>query len=102
MLNSKSVRDIIQSVQKGDKEMKTTYMTKGTCSYQIDVDLDGDIIKSVQFHGGCNGNLKGIAQLVTGMKATDAVAKLRGIRCGMKSTSCPDQLSKALEAALEK
>ena len=80
--------------------MKTTYMTKGTCSYQIDLELDGDVIRSVQFHGGCNGNLKGISQLVAGMKAQDAIERLRGVRCGMKPTSCPDQLARALEAAL--
>ena len=76
------------------------YKTKGTCSTQIDIELDGDTIKSVSFTGGCNGNLKGISKLVEGMKCEDAIGKLRGIRCGFKNTSCPDQLSYAIEAAM--
>jgi len=78
------------------------YITSGVCSSAIDIELDGDIIKSVSFQGGCNGNLKGISSLVAGMKAEDAIAKLKGIRCGFKSTSCPDQLATALENLLEK
>ncbi|MBQ7972448.1 MAG: TIGR03905 family TSCPD domain-containing protein [Lachnospiraceae bacterium] len=78
------------------------YITSGVCSSAIDIELDGDIIKSVSFQGGCNGNLKGISSLVAGMKAEDAIAKLKGIRCGFKSTSCPDQLATALEKLLEK
>ncbi|MDO4292311.1 MAG: TIGR03905 family TSCPD domain-containing protein [Eubacteriales bacterium] len=73
-----------------------TYKTKGTCATAINVEMDGDIIKSVDFIGGCNGNLKGISSLVTGMKAQDAISRLKGIRCGFKSTSCPDQLAQAL------
>lgn len=76
------------------------YIPKGVCSQAIDVELDGNIIKHVQFTGGCHGNLQGVARLVEGMKAEDAIAKIRGIRCGFKSTSCPDQLANALEAAL--
>ncbi len=76
------------------------YKTKGTCSTQIDIELDGDTIKSVNFTGGCNGNLKGVSKLVEGMKCEDAISKLRGIRCGFKNTSCPDQLSYAIEAAM--
>lgn len=76
------------------------YQTSGTCSTAIDVELDGDIIKSVAFTGGCNGNLKGISSLVVGMKAEDAIERLKGIKCGFKSTSCPDQLAKALETML--
>jgi uncharacterized protein (TIGR03905 family) len=76
------------------------YIPKGVCSQAIDIELDGNIIKHVQFTGGCHGNLQGIARLVEGMKAEDAIAKIRGIRCGFKSTSCPDQLANALEAAL--
>ena len=76
------------------------YIPKGVCSQAIDIELDGNIIKHVQFTGGCHGNLQGIARLVEGMKAEDAIAKVRGIRCGFKSTSCPDQLANALEAAL--
>ncbi|MBO5326218.1 MAG: TIGR03905 family TSCPD domain-containing protein [Lachnospiraceae bacterium] len=77
------------------------YIPKGVCSQAIDIELDGNIIKHVQFTGGCHGNLQGIARLVEGMKAEDAIAKIRGIRCGFKSTSCPDQLANALEAALK-
>ena len=76
------------------------YKTKGTCSSMIDIEMDGDIIKSVQFTGGCNGNLQGISKLVQGMKAEDAIARLKGIRCGFKSTSCPDQLAVALESII--
>lgn len=81
--------------------MKFSYKTKGTCSSAIQLELEDGVIRSVEFQGGCNGNLQGIAALVKGMKAQDAIAKLRGIRCGFKSTSCPDQLSIALEQALE-
>ena len=80
--------------------MKYTYMTKGTCSRQINLELDGDIIRSVEFIGGCNGNLKGIAALVKGQKASDVVNRCSGIHCGMKSTSCPDQLACALKEVL--
>ena len=76
------------------------YKTRGTCSTQIDIEVDGDIIKSVKFTGGCNGNLQGVSRLVEGMKAEDAISKLRGIKCGFKPTSCPDQLSYAIEQAM--
>ena len=76
------------------------YQTKGTCSTSIDVEVENGVVKFVEFFGGCNGNLKGSASLVTGMKVDDAISKLKGIRCGFKNTSCPDQLSKALQAAL--
>ena len=72
------------------------YKTSGTCSTMIDLEVDGDIIKSVSFTGGCNGNLKGICSLVRGMKVDDAIERLQGIKCGFKNTSCPDQLAKAL------
>ena len=81
--------------------MTYTYMPKGVCSRKMTVELDGEIIKSVKVEGGCNGNLQGISSLVMGMNARDAIAKMRGIRCGFKSTSCPDQLSLALEEALQ-
>lgn len=77
------------------------YKTQGTCSQMINLELDGDTIKSVEFIGGCHGNLQGISKLVEGMKATDAIERLEGIRCGFKPTSCPDQLAKALRIALE-
>lgn len=73
------------------------YQTKGVCSSSIDIEVENGVIKFVEFFGGCNGNLKGIASLVTGMKVEDAISKLRGIRCGFKTTSCPDQLAHALE-----
>ena len=74
-----------------------TYYTQGTCSTQIDIVTNGDIIENVAFYGGCNGNLQGISILVKGMKIDDAIRKLEGITCGFKSTSCPDQLAKALK-----
>ena len=76
------------------------YKTKGTCSTMIDVELKDGVIDSVKFTGGCNGNLQGISRLVEGMKAEDAIARMRGIRCGFKNTSCPDQLAIALGEAL--
>ena len=76
------------------------YKTKGTCSTQIDIEVEEGIIKAVKFTGGCNGNLQGVSRLVEGMKAEDAIAKLRGIKCGFKPTSCPDQLSYAIEQAM--
>ena len=74
------------------------YQTEGTCSQMIEVSADeNDVIHDVFFLGGCQGNLQGIASLVTGQKIDDVIPKLKGIRCGMKSTSCPDQLCIALE-----
>ena len=75
------------------------YKTKGVCSRSIDIELDGDTIKSVKFNGGCNGNTKGIASLVQGMKIDDVIARLKGTDCGGRGTSCPDQLVRALEQA---
>ena len=74
-----------------------TYYTQGTCSTQIDIVTNGDIIENVAFYGGCNGNLQGISILFKGIKIDDAIKKLEGITCGFKSTSCPDQLAKALK-----
>ncbi|MBE5868378.1 MAG: TIGR03905 family TSCPD domain-containing protein [Lachnospiraceae bacterium] len=74
------------------------YKTQGVCSQLINIEVEGDMIKSVQFTGGCNGNLQGISSLVKGMKIDDAISRLKGIRCGFKSTSCPDQLARALES----
>ena len=81
--------------------MEYIYKTKGTCSSQIKLNIEGDIITDVSFTGGCNGNLKGIASLVTGMEIEDAISRLKGIRCGFKPTSCPDQLAHALEQIKE-
>lgn len=77
-----------------------TYKTSGTCSQAINFDIEDGIVKNVQFIGGCNGNTQGVSALVEGMKVEDVIAKLKGIKCGMRSTSCPDQLARALEAAL--
>ena len=73
------------------------YKTKGTCSTSIDVELKDGVIDSVKFTGGCNGNMQGISALVKGMKPEEAISRLKGIRCGFKPTSCPDQLAHALE-----
>lgn len=77
------------------------YKTKGTCSTMIDVELKDGVIDSVKFTGGCNGNLQGISRLVVGMDAQEAIRRMRGIQCGFKPTSCPDQLASALEQALQ-
>ena len=79
--------------------MEYHYRTKGTCSREIIIDLDGDTVKSVKFIGGCNGNTKGVSALVKGMKADEVISRLKGIRCGLKPTSCPDQLATALMQA---
>ena len=81
--------------------MELDYRTKGTCASSIHVELDGRKIKRVVFTGGCNGILQGISRLVEGMDIDDVIARVRGIRCGMKNTSCPDQLAKALKETLK-
>lgn len=81
--------------------MQFEYRTKGTCSQRIIFDIEDNILKNVQFIGGCNGNLKGISSLVEGMNIDDVIAKIEGISCGFKATSCPDQLAKALKEAKE-
>lgn len=82
--------------------MRNVYTTRGTCARSIEFDLDDGIVRNVKFNGGCSGNTQGIAALVDGMKAEDVIAKCKNIMCGMKGTSCPDQLAKALEQALNK
>lgn len=77
--------------------MHKTYKTKGTCSTEINFDVEDGKIYNVAYTGGCNGNLKGIAALVEGQDIETVKKKLKGIKCGMKDTSCPDQLAKALE-----
>lgn len=78
--------------------MKYTYRTCGTCSQAIDFEINDELITDVTFYGGCNGNLKGIAALIKGMKVDEAIRRLEGITCGGKSTSCPDQLAQALKS----
>lgn len=74
------------------------YKTQGTCSTFIDIEVSDGVIESVTFTNGCNGNLKGISALVKGMTTEEAIKRLKGIKCGMKNTSCPDQLAQALES----
>ena len=80
--------------------MTYRFRTKGTCSGQIDIELEDGIIQNVVFYGGCNGNLKGISALVKGKKAEEVIPLMKGIKCGFKSTSCPDQLAKAIQHVL--
>ena len=79
--------------------MQFEYKTKGTCSQHILFEIEDGKLKNVQFIGGCNGNLKGIGSLVDGMDIDDVIARLEGTTCGMKQTSCPDQLAQALKQA---
>ena len=83
--------------------MKKTlsYTTQGTCSRQIDIVCEDDIVESVKFVGGCSGNTQGVAALVTGMNIDVAIERMKGIKCGFKPTSCPDQLARALEKIKE-
>ena len=76
--------------------MTYTYRPRGVCSQLMEFELEGNTIQSLKVTGGCSGNLQGISSLVRGMKAEDAISRLEGIRCGMKPTSCPDQLTRAL------
>ena len=82
--------------------MQFEYKTKGTCSQRILFEIEDGILRNVQFLGGCNGNLKGIGSLVEGMPAQQVIDRLEGTTCGMKPTSCPDQLAKAIKEALAK
>ena len=79
--------------------MQYEYKTNGVCSRTIFFEVEDNKVKNVQFVGGCNGNLKGIAALVEGMDIDDVIARVEGTTCGMKSTSCPDQLAQALKTA---
>ena len=79
--------------------MQYEYKTKGTCSQKILFDVEDVKVSNVQFLGGCNGNLKGISALVEGMPVAEVISRVEGIKCGMKSTSCPDQLAQALKEA---
>ncbi len=76
--------------------MKYSYTPQGTCSRLIELEINNGIVEDVRFTGGCNGNLQGLASLVKGMREEEVIKRLEGIKCGTKSTSCPDQLAKAL------
>lgn len=78
------------------------YKTKGVCSQMINFEIEDNKVKNVEFIGGCNGNLKGIARLIEGMDVNDAISRIEGIQCGYKKTSCPDQLAEALKKATGK
>lgn len=78
------------------------YKTTGVCARTIDIEMDGTKVKNVRFNGGCNGNGQGIGALVSGMEASEVINRCKGIKCGMKTTSCPDQLARALEEYLNK
>ena len=82
--------------------MEFEYKTKGTCSQRIFFEIENNKVHNVQFLGGCNGNLQGLSKLVEGMDVDEVISRIDGIRCGMKATSCPDQLSTALKQAKEK
>lgn len=82
--------------------MKLLYKTQGTCSSHIELEVEDNIIKDVSFWGGCNGNLKGICSLIRGMNVDDVLLRLEGIQCGHRTTSCPDQLCKAIRQIVSK
>ena len=81
--------------------MKHTYIPSGVCSRMIEVEIEDDVIIDCKFIGGCSGNTQGVSKLVIGMDANDAIERLKGINCGGRGTSCPDQLANALEETLE-
>ena len=81
--------------------MHYTYTTKGTCSRQIDFDIDGNVITNIRFTGGCNGNLKAISKILDGWTVEDIERKVRGNTCGLRPTSCADQLARAVRQAYE-
>ena len=80
--------------------MNIQYTPKGVCSRQFDIEVEEGVIQSVKVEGGCSGNLQGLSSLLKGMKVEEAIQRMEGIRCGMKPTSCPDQLAQALKTTL--
>lgn len=80
--------------------MTITYVPRGVCSRKFTIEVDQGVIESLQVVGGCSGNLRGLSMLLRGMRVEDAIQRLEGIRCGMKATSCPDQIAQALKQAL--
>jgi len=91
---------LLKSVRKGSKVMVYDYRPKGVCSQYMRFDVEEGVIRKVEILGGCSGNLQGLSSLLAGMTAQEAVSRLKGIRCGYKSTSCPDQMAQALELIL--
>lgn len=81
--------------------MKHTFNTKGTCSRQISFELEGNVVRNVSFVGGCDGNLKAVSSLVEGLTVEEIEERVKGIRCGFKSTSCSDQLALAVRTAYD-
>ena len=81
--------------------MTYRFKMNGTCARSVSFDINGGTVSNVKFEGGCSGNTQGVAALVEGMKAEDVIARLEGIKCGFKSTSCPDQLAKAVKEAIK-
>ena len=82
--------------------MKYCYTPQGVCSREMKIEIEGDTIQSIKIIGGCDGNTKGLCNLLKGMKIDEAIQKLKGSDCGGKGTSCPDQLARALEQAKRK
>lgn len=78
-----------------------SYQPKGVCSRHMEIDVEDGVIQAVRVVGGCNGNLQGISSLLVGMTTDEAIRRMEGIRCGVKPTSCPDQLAKALKTAIK-
>jgi uncharacterized protein (TIGR03905 family) len=95
-----SPRDRFIFSERIEERMKTTYTPSGTCSTRIEVDIEDGVINDARFTGGCNGNLQGVSALVKGRDAREVIGLLKGVRCGAKNTSCPDQLARAMERAL--
>ena len=82
--------------------MEYRYKPQGVCSYEMIIEVEGDTIKKVTIEGGCAGNTVGVSRLIEGMKINEAIKRLKGIPCGLRETSCPDQLARALEQILDK
>ena len=81
--------------------MQKTFIPQGVCSRQFDITMEDGVIQNITITGGCNGNLKGISALLRGQKAEDVIARLKGTQCGMRATSCPDQIAIALQECLD-
>ena len=83
------------------KQMTFDYIPKGVCARKFTIQVEDGVIQSVKAEGGCNGNLQGVAALLQGMTPEEAVRRMEGIRCGMKKTSCPDQIAQALKGVIK-